>query len=147
VTRLLDANARILLSRKIIVQVFLSYAHGDRALAEQLAEDLRKRGLSVWSHEAELLPGDNVWLRNGEALKNSEAMVVLVSPEAMRSEWVQHEIEYALGNRNYEDRLFPVQVRPTASMPWILSRFKIFDAKQGVSKIGQAIAGALRQVA
>jgi len=129
------------------VQVFLSYAHGDRALAEALAEDLSKRGLSVWNHEVELLPGDNVWLRNGEALKNSEAMVVLVSPEAMRSEWVKYEIEYALGNRNYEGRLFPVQVRPTASMPWILSRFKIFHAKQGVSKIGQAIAGALKQVA
>ncbi len=129
------------------MQVFLSYAHRDGALADALAEDLKKRGLSVWSREAEFLPGDNVWQRNGEALKASEAMVVLLSPEAMRSEWVQHEIEYALGNRNYEGRLFPVQVRPTPSMPWILSRFKIFDAKQGVSKIGQAIAGALKQVA
>ena len=129
------------------MQVFLSYAHRDGSLAEALAEDLRQRGLSVWSHEAELLPGDNVWRRNGEALENSEAMVILVSPEAMRSEWVQHEIEYALGSRNYEGRLFPVQVRPTSSMPWILSRFKIFDAKQGVNKIGQAIAGALKQVA
>lgn len=129
------------------MQVFLSYAHPDGALADALAADLEKRGLSVWSHEAELLPGDNVWLRNGEALKNSEAMVVLVSPESMRSEWVQHEIEYALGSRNYEGRLFPVQVRPTPLMPWILSKFKMFDAKRGVNKIGEAIAGALKQVA
>lgn len=129
------------------MQVFLSYAHQDAAFARALAEDLEKRGLSVWSHEAELLPGDNVWLRNGEALKNSEAMVVLVSPEAMRSEWVQHEIEYALGSRNYEGRLFPVQVRPTSSMPWILGKFKILDVKQGVNRIGRAIAGALKQVA
>jgi hypothetical protein len=126
-----------------MMQVFLSYAHADGALAEALAADLKKRGLSVWSHDAELLPGDNVWLRNGEALKKSEAMVVLVSPEAMRSEWVQSEIEYALGSRSYEGKLFPVRVRPTPSMPWILSKFKILDAKQGIGKIGEAIAGAL----
>jgi len=129
------------------MQVFLSYAHPDRALAHALAADLKQRGLVVWSHDTELLPGDNIWLRNGEALRKSEAMVVLLSPEAMRSEWVQHEIEYALGNRNYEGRLFPVQVRPTPSMPWILSKFKILNAKQGVGKIGQAIAGALKQAA
>lgn len=129
------------------MQVFLSYAHRDAPLARALAADLTKRGLRVWSHEAELLPGDNVWLRNGEALKHSEAMVVFVSPEAMRSEWVQSEIDYALANRNYEGRVFPVEVRPTSSMPWIFRKFKVFDAKQGVSKIGQAIAGALEQVA
>ncbi|MGC2112420.1 MAG: toll/interleukin-1 receptor domain-containing protein [Candidatus Korobacteraceae bacterium] len=129
------------------MQVFLSYAHPDEALAEALAADLKKRGLSVWSHDAELLPGDNVWLRNGEALENSEAMVVLVSPESMRSEWVRREIEYALGDQKYEGKLFPVQVKPTPSMPWILREFKIFDARQGFTKIGEAIAGALKQVA
>ena len=129
------------------MQVFLLYAHPDGALAEALAADLKKRGLSVWSHDAELLPGDNVWLRNGEALKNSEAMVVLVSPESMRSEWVRGEIEYALGDQKYEGRLFPVQVRPTPSMPWILREFKIFDARLGFTKIGESIAGALKQVA
>ncbi len=129
------------------MQVFISHAHSDRALAKALASELEKRGLSVWRNEADLLPGDNVWLRTGEALKKSEAMVVLVSPESMRSEWVRHEIEYALGNQKYESKLFPVEVRPTPSMPWILREFKIFNAKQGVAKIGEAIAGALKQVA
>ena len=129
------------------MQVFLSYAHPDGALAEALQSYLEKKGFSVWNPQADLLPGDNIFLRNGEALKNSKAMVVLISPESMRSEWVRGEIQYALGDQKYEGRLFPVQVRPTSSMPWILPEFKILDAKRGVNKIGETIADALKQVA
>ena len=129
------------------MQVFLSYAHPDGALAEALQSYLEKKGFSVWNPQADLLPGDNIFLRNGEALKNSRAMVVLISPESMRSEWVRGEIQYALGDQKYEGRLFPVQVRPTSSMPWILREFKILDAKRGVNKIGETIADALKQVA
>jgi len=129
------------------MQIFLSYAHSDQALAKSLASELAKRGLSVWRDEAELLPGDNVWLRTGEALKKSKAMVVLVSPDAMRSDHVRREIQYALGDPGYEGRLFPVRVRPTPSMPWILKEFEIFNAAQGAAKVSEAITDALKQVA
>ena len=129
------------------MQVFLSYSHPDTALAEALATYLEKKGFSVWNPQAQLMPGDNVWLRNGEALEKSQAMVVLISPDSMRSEWVRGEIEYALGHKNYEGKLFPVQVKPTSSMPWILQKFNVLDARRGVNKVGEAIAGAMKQVA
>jgi len=129
------------------MQVFLSYAPSDEAFAKALSAQLSRRGLSVWSAGDEVLPGDNVWLRIGEALKNSRAMVVLVSPDSMRSENVRREIEYALGQPNYEGRLFPVQVRPTNDIPWVLRRFKTLDAKQSAAKVSESIFNALSQVA
>jgi hypothetical protein len=129
------------------MQVFLSYAPSDEAFAKALASQLSRRGLSVWSPSEEVLPGDNVWLRIGEALENSKAMIVLVSPDSMRSENVRREIEYALGQPNYEGRLFPVQVRPTKDIPWVLRRFKTLDAKQSAAKVSESIANALSQVA
>ena len=131
------------------MQIFLSYARSDEAFAKALSSQLTKRGLSVWSTDDEVLPGDNAWLRAGEALKNSKAMVVLVSPQSMRSEHVRREIEYALGDPNYEGRVFPVQVRPTQNIPWILRKFKTldFDAKQRAAKVSESIATALEQLA
>lgn len=129
------------------MQIFLSYAPADRDFAKALSSQLTRRGLSVWAADDEILPGDNVWLRIGEALRRSKAMVVLVSPDSMRSEYVRHEIEYALGQPNYEGRVFPVQIRPTEDIPWILRRFKTFDAKQSAGKISESIADALKQVA
>jgi hypothetical protein len=129
------------------MQIFLSYDQSDEAFAKALASQLTKRGLSVWSSADEILPGDNVWLRIGEALKKSKAMVVLVSPDSMRSEHVRREIEYALGQPNYEGRLFPVQVRPTGDIPWILRKLTTFDSKQSAARVSEFIANALSLVA
>jgi len=129
------------------MQVFISYAPADEAFAKALSSQLSKRGLSVWTTNQEILPGDNPWLQTGEALKKSRAMVVLVSPDSMRSEWVRREIEYALGDPNYQERVFPVIVRPTSDIPWILRKFKTFDAKQSPAKVSASIAEALKQVA
>jgi hypothetical protein len=125
-------------------QVFISYARADEDFAKALSLQLTKRGLSVWNAAAEVLPGDNFGLQTGEALRKSRAMVVLVSPDSMRSENVRHEIEYALGDPNYEHRVFPVHVRPTEDMPWILRRFKSFDAQQSAAKVSESIANALK---
>ena len=62
----------------IPMQVFISYARADEDFAKALSSQLTKRGLSVWNADDEVLPGDNFWLRIGEALRKSRAMVVLV---------------------------------------------------------------------
>ncbi len=129
------------------MQVFLSYDRADEAFAKSLSAELSKRGLSVWRDEEELLPGDNWALQIGEALRKSRAMVVLISPKSMRSKWVRHEIEYALGDLRYEGRLFPVLVRPTNDVPWILRELNMLSARQGAAKISESIADALKQVA
>ena len=108
---------------------------------------ITKRGLSVSQDEENILPGDNLHQRIAEALAKSNAMVVLISPDAMNSQFVRSEIEYALSNPKYEGRLFPVEVRPAKEVPWILDRLQRFNASQGAKKISQSIANALSQVA
>lgn len=129
------------------MQVFLSYDQSDEAFAKALSSELTQRGLSVWRSDEEVLPGDNIWLRIGDALKKSKAMVVLVSPDSMRSERVRREIQYALGDLGYEGRLFPVEVRPTNNVPWILRKLKTFNTAGSAAKISESIADALKQVA
>jgi hypothetical protein len=129
------------------MQVFLSYENSDKEFASALSSELAKRGVSVWWDQQNLLPGDNWSLEIGKALAKSQAMVVLISPESMRSRKVRQEIEYALGHSGFEHRLFPVEVRPTDEVPWILSRFQILKGAHSPKKVGQTIADALEQVA
>jgi len=102
------------------MKVFLSYAVADRDVARELASRLSAAGLDVWDSDQQTVPGENVPLRIGKALANSDAMVLLLSPAALRSEWAQREWEYALVTPNFDGRLIPVLVRPTRSIPWIL---------------------------
>jgi len=63
----------------------------------------------------------------------------------VRSENVRREIEYALGHPKYEDRLFPVVVRPTRDIPWILRRYMKSDSRQDAAKVSESIANALKE--
>ncbi|MEX5217601.1 MAG: toll/interleukin-1 receptor domain-containing protein [Nitrospiraceae bacterium] len=102
-------------------RVFLSYARADRDQARKLAHHLREAGLDVWDPEREILPGSDFTSALKEALEKAEAVVVLISPEAMESRSVSLEIEYALGARHLRGRLIPVVIRPTKEIPWILN--------------------------
>jgi hypothetical protein len=102
------------------IKVFLSYAHSDRDWARKISEVLEAAGFQVLDPVNALLGGENWSLEIGKALDESQAMVVLISPAAVRSEWVGREIQYALGSERYQDRLIPVEVTPTADFPWVL---------------------------
>jgi hypothetical protein len=68
------------------MKVFLSYADADRSYTQGLASELTREGYQVWNAAQEVLPGENFPLKIGEALEQSTAMVVLLSPEAVKSE-------------------------------------------------------------
>ncbi len=107
------------------MKVFLSYALDDKDAARDFAKRLSKEGLDVWFDEWQLQPGDNWSKQVGRALEQADAMVVLVTPEAMKSKGVRGEIEYALMTPRFEGTLIPVVLKPSDDMPWILDRMAV----------------------
>ncbi len=127
------------------MRIFLSYAQADRRFAQKLASLLRNQGLDVWDPATDVLPGDNWGLKIGDALEMSDAVVVILSPDSAKSVWVQHEIQFALGDPKKEGRLFPVLARRTTQLPWILKKLNVLDATQGAQHVSRAIVSALRR--
>src|SRR5437764_657828 len=122
------------------MRVFLSYSESDREPAKELASHLEKMGHSVWYRDGALFPGDNWALEIGKALDHSEAMVLLISPEAMKSDWVRKEIEFALGAVQYRGRLIPVMVKPASNIPWILKKLPVVRLNKGAVHAAREIA-------
>jgi hypothetical protein len=129
------------------VKVFISYAVQDKDLARDLATRLTEQGYDVWFDEWQVLPGDNFAKRVGEALDESDAMVVLISPAAMQSNWVREEINFALGSQRYAGRLVPVVVEPTDEIPWILKRLQAVRVGKNRAQVSRRVAAALEQAA
>jgi hypothetical protein len=125
------------------VKVFLSYARPDEKWAREIATRLTKSGLQVWDPEREVLPGDDLSSKVSKALRDSDAMVVLVSPQAVESRSVRNEIEQALSSSQFRDRLVPVIVRPTKNMPWILREIPHFRMGKDVNQVTQQIVSFL----
>jgi formylglycine-generating enzyme required for sulfatase activity len=78
-------------SHATLDHVYISYAHKDQTYARKLRDSLRQRGLEVWMDE-HLKSGDR-WLRTIEqAVRDSAAFVVVMTPESRDSKWVEREI-------------------------------------------------------
>ena len=136
------------------MKVFISHAHTDEPLVKKVAASLKEAGLEVWDDTREIMPGDNWADKVAQALRESEAMVVLLTPDALRSSWVHREIENALGEQGYRKRLIPVLVGdpkelPKEDVPWILRHLRMIKlAEHGKEEEGiRQIAQALLEVA
>jgi hypothetical protein len=122
--------------------IFLSYSRKDTAIMQQVRDDLRARGLAVWTDE-NLKPGTPSWKRAIEAaIEDSDAMVVILSPDSKKSPWVGSEIDYAMA---YNVHIIPALARGDErdSVPFALisnQRVDIgTDYSSGVQKLIEAI--------
>ncbi|MFN8374190.1 MAG: TIR domain-containing protein, partial [Anaerolineae bacterium] len=88
--------------------VFLSYSRKDSEMMRRVRDDLRAAGLRVWTDET-LEPGTETWEAEVEgAIRASQILVVLLSPDAHASEWVRNEITLADA---LQRRIIPVLLR------------------------------------
>ena len=111
------------------MKVFISYSSKDEALATKIVTSLEAAGLDAWYSKREIMPGDNWAEKIANGLKESNAMVVLITPDALDSDAVQSSISYALSERAFNKRLIPVIVGDSADfakdrIPWIFNRLK-----------------------
>jgi hypothetical protein len=108
--------------------VFLSYSRVDLAIMQRVKQDLRNAGLKVWTDEG-IEPGTFSWKEAIEdAIRDTEMLVVLLSPDANNSKWVQREIDYA----DVQDvQVMPLLVRgePRDSVPFALAGSQFIDLR------------------
>lgn len=124
-------------------KVFISAAASDVSLVRDLTARLDAAGIDVWNSTVQALPGTNISAELGRALDEAEAVVVLVSRAAMKSPWVRQEIQFALGQERFQDRLIPVLAKQTPSdeIPWILRDLQW--AKGSADKVADQILKVL----
>jgi tetratricopeptide (TPR) repeat protein len=92
--------------------VFLSHQHNDAARVEALARQLTdKHGLRVWLDTWECGPG-KLEPQCEAGIRNSRFTVVVGSQTALRSKWVQWEIDKHSELNPEDDRLIPIKFEP-----------------------------------
>src|SRR5437016_1217807 len=102
------------------MDIFISHSWKDRHFAEALRARLSSAGLNVWDPDRDVLPGDNWLIETGRALERADSVVFLISKDWLRSPWTLKEVEYAIGNRRFEDKVIPVLLSRGVKVPWIL---------------------------
>lgn len=112
------------------MKVYISYNHHDKNYAKKIAERLRKEGHKVLNRGTQDIdPGDNIILKTDEDLKNSDALIVIVSKYALQSEQIMQEYSaMALGNLSSGSRkVIPVLVDDSTVPGYLSSQYIYID--------------------
>jgi hypothetical protein len=109
-------------------EIFLSYSRRDARLMRRVRADLRAAGFHVWTDES-LKPGTPSWLTAIEdAIRSSLCVIVLLSPDAKKSEWVEKELQAA---RLHRKQIIPLLARgdEKSSMPMLINSMQYADIR------------------
>jgi hypothetical protein len=112
----------------VLHHVFLSYSRRDLRTMQRVRDDLLANGLSVWTDEG-IHPGTVSWKESIErAIRGAGMLLVLLSPDANDSTWVQREIDYA---EVQGIAVLPILVRgePRDSIPFALAGAQFVDLR------------------
>ena len=93
--------------------VFISYSHQDKDFVDQLAIQLVRKNVHVWVDRWELSVGDSLIDKVQQAVEGASALLVVLSPESVQSEWCKRELSAGL-LRELEERrvvVMPVLLR------------------------------------
>ncbi len=92
-----------------MTKVFISYSRMDIAFVEQLVSDLKETGLDVW-YDLSGLDGGVRWrIEIEKAIRESQYVLVVLSPDSVASEWVEREY---LFSSTHGKKIIPLFYKP-----------------------------------
>lgn len=95
--------------------VFISYSSKDETFAQKLYDDLKARGVRVWFAPEDLPIGAKTRDTVHEQIGQHDKLLLIISEQAIASDWVEDEVEKALERERREGRLvlFPIRIDDT----------------------------------
>ena len=95
--------------------IFISYAHQDEVLAQQLYTDLRNKDVPCWFAPEDLKIGNKFRQHIDKAIHLQDKLLLLLSEHSISSAWVENEVEAALEKEALQQRevLFPIRLDDT----------------------------------
>src|SRR5215468_6973622 len=129
------------------LKVFISYSRKDSAaFADELLAGLEVAGFAPFLDRHDVKPGEDWEARLGGLIAQSDTVVFVVSPEAVKSDRCVWEVDRTI---ELSKRLLPVIFKPVPEhdIPKRLSRLQFvrFDTGRGITRPLAELAEALRQ--
>ncbi|MGD1855297.1 MAG: TIR domain-containing protein [Leptolyngbyaceae cyanobacterium] len=97
-----------------MTQVFLAYAQTDVEVMRTVRRSLWRQGMTVWSNQTDIPTGKAFKQVVNQGIEEADTMVYLLSPDSLRSNYCQYELNYAT---TLKKRIVPMVVKPLGAAP------------------------------
>uniref|UniRef100_A0A671Z0C3 TIR domain-containing protein n=1 Tax=Sparus aurata TaxID=8175 RepID=A0A671Z0C3_SPAAU len=109
--------------------VFISYSSTDYQWTHSLINHLESCGLQVCYHERDFTPGRTVLENMSDCIQESQKVLLVLSPEFVRSRWCLLEANMSLFRDCLERKpIIPVLLEPGVSVPLHLCHLTYLEA-------------------
>ncbi|HIP73979.1 MAG TPA: toll/interleukin-1 receptor domain-containing protein [Anaerolineae bacterium] len=118
---------------ELVPHIFISYSHSDQTFAKKLAQDLQQKGGNkVWLDLWEIQIGDSIIEKIEEGIKESDFLVIVLSPKSVSSPWVKEELNSALTKQLNQQtiKVLPALIED-CEIPVFLSHRQYADFRPG----------------
>ncbi len=114
-------------------ETFLSHSSKNLAFANRLAKSLTNHNVNTFYSRKHIVGAQEWHDEIGEALKRCNWFLVVLSPQAINSKWVKHELIYTLQQNRYKGRIVPILYKScdVNKLSWTLSGFQHIDFRNG----------------
>ena len=114
-------------------KVFLSHSSRNRSFVVRLTRVLERHKVPYWYSERHIAGAKQWHDEIGRALDECNWFLVVLTPHAVRSQWVKRELLFALNAARYNKRIVPLLLRPCkySRLSWTLPAFQFVDFTPG----------------
>jgi hypothetical protein len=102
-------------------KVFISYSHIDSKVADEITEVLSNQTIEFFRDIKDIEWGDSIDTEVQNGLDDASALLVIISPASLKSQWVPFEIGYAAGKRI---KILPFLTHPSLDVPSYIKDLK-----------------------
>lgn len=115
--------------------IFLSHTSVDKPFVEKLAKDLTRLGINAWFDKWNIKIGESITWKIDEGIRENEYLGIILSPEALNSEWVKSELGAAWAKQMQLRKVFvlPILYRD-CDIPLFLADRKYADFRGDYDK-------------
>jgi len=91
---------------------FISYTSTDEGFAKRLYQDLKNNNVRCWFAPENIKIGDKIRPKIDESIHSYDKLLIILSENSVKSNWVEHEIETALDKEAEQGHpvLFPIKI-------------------------------------
>ena len=129
-----------------MTRIFISYTSSDGAFADKLASDLSSFGADVFYAKWEIKVGDSIVDKINVALSTHDHLVVVLSANSVKSEWVQRELNSSM-MRQLKDK--KIKIKPVliqdCDIPALLSDIKYADFRDDYNEGFASLVDSLQE--
>ncbi len=126
-------------ANNLMTQVFLAFAESNKQIVEKIRKSLIREGITVWSYQTDIQTGKDFQSEINQGIVGADNLIYLLSPAAIKSEYCQQELLYAL---SLNKRIISMIIEPIdlAQSPPEISNLQFIDLsselyQEGVNKL------------